>query len=403
MAKKITPEIVSELSMCEIFVFGSNPEGYHESKDAKIAHQKFGAEWGIGHGPTGKCYAIPILQGGVDKIKPYVDEFIEYVKNHPNNRFLVTRIGCDSGYSDKQMAQLFKEARKYPNVTFTLKWFPYVFSDDFIDACCGCPPSKEPVKTPRVITDKTLMDLCEKYKYLIGTRLIKYPLPEITIRYAIANDKFGYAKFGDFFFDESGNLFVWTKDKKFESKHNQEAVERYFGDECHGRGFCHQAIFAGVETPYKDSKGSQIYTGDVLRVILGVMDESGKWKKRVISDEDFELFSDIWAFGTLGENEEDWEALYAFPLDNHFASPDMIARWERIGTVFYQLDFKEQPKTVSSRCWDFQSCYSMGYSNEDKCLLSKFTPNFDKEIWKYRALESLGAEFKWNKNNFTNI
>lgn len=292
------------------------------------------------------------------------------------------------------MAPLFKEVRKYPNVTFSLKWFPIVFSDDFLDAYLGYPRREEPAKTPRVITDKTLMDLCDKYKYIIGAGLINKPLPDITIRYAMANDRFGYAKFGQFFFDESGNLYVWTKDKEFESDHNQDVVERYFGDECEGRGFCHRVIFAGVETPYKDSKGSRIYTGDVLRVKLGELCESQEWNKKVtIPDDVFENNSYIWSFGTLGENEDDLEALYAFPLDNHFVSPDMIARWERIGTVFYKLDANENPKKISTRSLDFQACYGGGYSDEEKCLLSKFTPNFDKEMWKYRALEALGVEF----------
>ena len=34
------------------------------------------------------------MHGGVDAIKPYVDEFIEFAKTRPDLTFLVTRVGC---------------------------------------------------------------------------------------------------------------------------------------------------------------------------------------------------------------------------------------------------------------------------------------------------------------------
>ena len=40
-----------------------------------------------------------IRYGGVETIKPYVDEFIQFAKEHPELTFLVTRIGCGiAGY-----------------------------------------------------------------------------------------------------------------------------------------------------------------------------------------------------------------------------------------------------------------------------------------------------------------
>ena len=92
--KRITPENVTKLSKCEIFVFGSNLAGEHAGGAARLAYEKFGAEWGVGSGPTGRCYAIPTMQGGLESIRPYAEEFIEYAKKHPDNRFLLTRVGC---------------------------------------------------------------------------------------------------------------------------------------------------------------------------------------------------------------------------------------------------------------------------------------------------------------------
>ena len=65
----------------------------------------------------GQCYAIPTMHGGVDAIRPYVDEFIQYAKGHPDLTFLVTRIGCGiAGFKDEQMAPLFAAALDLPNV-----------------------------------------------------------------------------------------------------------------------------------------------------------------------------------------------------------------------------------------------------------------------------------------------
>ena len=44
MATRISPKYITELSQCEIFVFGSNLQGQHHGGAARIAHDKFGAE-----------------------------------------------------------------------------------------------------------------------------------------------------------------------------------------------------------------------------------------------------------------------------------------------------------------------------------------------------------------------
>ena len=54
--KRIAPDHITELSKCEIFVFGSNLEGQHAGGAARFAYDKFGAEWGNGVGPQGRCY-----------------------------------------------------------------------------------------------------------------------------------------------------------------------------------------------------------------------------------------------------------------------------------------------------------------------------------------------------------
>ena len=115
--RRYTPENISSLAENEIFVFGSNLQGSHGGGAAAAAVRYFGAVWGQGVGMQGQCYAIPTMHGGVDAIRPYVDEFIDYAIQHPELTFLVTRIGCGiAGFKDEQMAPLFAAALDLPNV-----------------------------------------------------------------------------------------------------------------------------------------------------------------------------------------------------------------------------------------------------------------------------------------------
>ena len=112
-----TPERISELRADEVFVFGSNLAGMHGGGAAWVAFRKFGAEMGVGVGLSGQSYAIPTMQGGVETIKPYVDEFIAFAKEHPELFFYVTRIGCGiAGFMDRDIAPLFVEAIDLENV-----------------------------------------------------------------------------------------------------------------------------------------------------------------------------------------------------------------------------------------------------------------------------------------------
>ena len=91
--REFTPDRIAELKDNEIFVFGSNLAGVHGGGAAWLAYQRFGAVWGQGVGLQGRSYGIPTMHGGVEAIKPYVDEFIDFALRHPELRFLVTRIG----------------------------------------------------------------------------------------------------------------------------------------------------------------------------------------------------------------------------------------------------------------------------------------------------------------------
>ncbi|MDE6228071.1 MAG: hypothetical protein K2M63_11205 [Muribaculaceae bacterium] len=123
--RKFTPDFITELQPNEIFVFGSNLQGNHAGGAARIARKHFGAIYGQGVGLQGQSYAIPTMQGGVETIAPYVNEFIEFAKQHPELTFLVTRIGCGiAGFEPTEIAPLFRQALSLANV---------ILPEDFVE------------------------------------------------------------------------------------------------------------------------------------------------------------------------------------------------------------------------------------------------------------------------------
>ena len=121
--KRTTPEFITQLQPNEIFVFGSNLKGMHGGGAAYVALRKFGAIMGQGVGLQGQSYAIPTMQGGVETIRPYVDEFIAFAKQHPELVFLVTRIGCGiAGFRDSEISPLFEQAHNVENIVLPQGW-----------------------------------------------------------------------------------------------------------------------------------------------------------------------------------------------------------------------------------------------------------------------------------------
>ena len=114
---KYTPDCITDLAEGEICVFGSNLAGCHGGGVARLALERFGAVWGQGVGLQGRSYGIPTMQGGVETIRPYVDEFVAFAKSRPDLFFLVTRIGCGiAGFRDEEIAPLFADALPLANV-----------------------------------------------------------------------------------------------------------------------------------------------------------------------------------------------------------------------------------------------------------------------------------------------
>ncbi len=113
---RTTSNNIKELTPDEIIVFGSNSMGHHAGGLAKYCHANLGAEWGIGYGRTGQCYAINTMDG-LNVIRTQIGLFIDYAKDHPELTFLVTEIGTGiAGFKPEDIAPLFKDCPDIENI-----------------------------------------------------------------------------------------------------------------------------------------------------------------------------------------------------------------------------------------------------------------------------------------------
>ena len=87
---------------------------------------RFGAKYGQGIGIQGQSYAIPTT-GSSRLMSNAIDEFIEYARQHPDKRFLVTAIGCgNAGYEPRYVARLFHDAADVQNVCLPRAFWKYL-------------------------------------------------------------------------------------------------------------------------------------------------------------------------------------------------------------------------------------------------------------------------------------
>ena len=111
-----------------IFVFGSNRAGQHAGGAARFAADQLGAEWGVGEGRTGFCYALPtkghqFTDLTIEEIRAHVDRFIDHASEHRNQTFWVTKVGCGiAGWKVSDIAPLFARAADLRNVKMPIEF-----------------------------------------------------------------------------------------------------------------------------------------------------------------------------------------------------------------------------------------------------------------------------------------
>lgn len=126
-AHRITPSKIMALKPGQVFVFGSNGRGAHRGGAAFAAFRFFGAVMGQAEGIQGNSYAI-ISMNGLEVLAQQAEIFIHYAKEHPEQTFLVTPIGCGiAGYTPKEVAPLFVKAVDVENI-----WLPKEFWNELI-------------------------------------------------------------------------------------------------------------------------------------------------------------------------------------------------------------------------------------------------------------------------------
>ena len=121
---RVSPDWIEWLADDEIFVFGSNILGFHDGGASERALYRFDAIYGQPEGIQGSSYAIPTDGVMYYDLKSHVLRFIEYAREHPDKKFLLTKIGCGTaGYEVTQSAPFFRDAVDLPNVLLPLDFW----------------------------------------------------------------------------------------------------------------------------------------------------------------------------------------------------------------------------------------------------------------------------------------
>lgn len=120
--RRFTPEVINNLGREDIFVFGSNTAGGHYGGAAKTAFMKFRARWGQGEGLVGNSYALPTLDGNLNKLslERIAEAFEKLFKTallNPKFTFYLTKVGVGiAGFKVREICYSIKLALEKLNI-----------------------------------------------------------------------------------------------------------------------------------------------------------------------------------------------------------------------------------------------------------------------------------------------
>jgi len=99
----------------QVFVFGSNRQGRHGKGAAYNAKRNWGAIQGQSSGRQGQSYAIitkELREGWppvtIQEVAYQIGFFLGYAKEHPDETFILTKIGCGlAGFKEEEIKPFF--------------------------------------------------------------------------------------------------------------------------------------------------------------------------------------------------------------------------------------------------------------------------------------------------------
>lgn len=97
-------------------MFGSNTGGHHGAGAARFAMEALGAEYGVGEGRTGRCYALPTLDSSLRKLPSpvlaeHVERFLKHAEEAMEATFFLSQVGCGlAGLYPELVAPMFSAA-----------------------------------------------------------------------------------------------------------------------------------------------------------------------------------------------------------------------------------------------------------------------------------------------------
>ena len=320
-SREYTPERIKELKPNEIFVFGSNLAGSHGGGAARLAYNHFGAIWGQGVGLQGQSYGIPTMHGGVDAIKPYVDEFVEFAKQHIEYKFLVTRIGCGiAAFTPDEIAPLFKDAIEVENV---------ILPEDFVEVLS----KTENNKCSSIIKWDSEKDFLEKYRALMkrvkgGDSTAYYQVKELRakeFRNTVEIVNQGH------YVSESGKEYVFPDDS------NMMYNTMFYECEIHMSNFpqCDEptivevhnidCLYAGVQLKEQGYNPAVLNMASRRNPGGGVTTGAGAQEETLFRRTN--LFCSLYQFAPYAEQYDIKPSHHQYPLDRNFGgvyTPDAI-------------------------------------------------------------------------------
>lgn len=110
------------------FIFGSNLAGKHGKGAALHARKVWGAEYGVGEGPTGYAYALPtkdkrLKTRSLPEIYDSLKLLHYWVCKRPYTLFLMTPVGTGlAGYSKEEIKFLLEQFHWPNNFVLTSSW-----------------------------------------------------------------------------------------------------------------------------------------------------------------------------------------------------------------------------------------------------------------------------------------